>query len=289
MQIVGKKKFRIMPYLLLLPSFVFFVAFVYYPFGKTILTSFQITTEIGEFIQWAGFSNWERVLTHFQFGKIVSNTFIMAAICLVVELAIAMIFALLSTREVKGARIYQTLYSLPMVIASTAVAAMWIFMFRQDGGIVNVIFNANWNLLKDTETALLAVALITSWGAIAGKYLWLMVGFRNVSDDLIEAAKIDGAGWWARTRKIMIPMASPQIFYVLFTSIIGAFKTFSQIKLLTGGGPAGATNTLMWSVYSSSQGGAPETACVWSLILFVVIFIATRIQFAFEKKMVHYQ
>ena len=282
-------KKRLLPYILLLPSAIFFVMFVYYPFAKTIFTSFSITTEIGEFVSWAGFSNCKRVLTNFNFGKTMKNTFVMAGICLTVELSIAMFFALLSTKEKKGSRVYQTLFSAPMVIASTAVAAMWIFMFRQDGGIVNEVFHANWNLLRDKNTALLAVALITSWSSIAGQFLWLMVGFRNVSDDLVEASKIDGAGWWIRTIKIMIPMASPQIFYVLFTSIIGAFKTFTQIKLLTGGGPAGSTTTLMWQVYKNSQIGAPEAACCWSLILFVVIFIATRIQFAFEKKMVHYQ
>ena len=282
-------KKKMLPYLLLLPSFAFFVAFVYYPFAKTIFTSFSITTEIGEFVAWAGFSNWKRVLTSFGFGRTMLNTFIMAGICLVVELSIAMFLALLSTREKKGSKVYQTLYSAPMVIASTAVAAMWIFLFRQDGGIVNEVFNANWNLLKDKDTALLAVALITSWSAIAGKFLWLMAGFRNVPDDLVEASMIDGANWWRRIINIMIPMASPQIFYVLFTSIIGAFKTFTQIKLLTGGGPAGSSTTLMWQVYSNSQSGAPEAACCWSLILFIVIFIATRIQFAFEKKMVHYQ
>ena len=282
-------KKKMLPYLLLLPSFAFFVAFVYYPFAKTIFTSFSITTEIGEFVAWAGFSNWKKVLTSFDFGRTMLNTFIMAGICLVVELSIAMFLALLSTREKKGSKVYQTLYSAPMVIASTAVAAMWIFLFRQDGGIVNEVFNANWNLLKDKDTALLAVALITSWSAIAGKFLWLMVGFRNVPDDLIEASMIDGANWWRRIINIMIPMASPQIFYVLFTSIIGAFKTFTQIRLLTQGGPAGSTTTLMWQVYHKSQIGAPEAACCWSLILFIVIFIATRIQFAFEKKMVHYQ
>lgn len=286
-----KKKLRkrLLPYVLLAPSFIFFIAFVYYPFAKTIFTSFSITTEIGEFVSWAGFSNWKRIFTSMTFGKTIANTFIMAGICLTVELGIAMIFALLSVKEKKGSKIYQTLFSAPMVIASTAVAAMWSFLFRQDGGIVNEVFNANWNLLRDKETALLAVALITSWGAISGKYLWLMVGFRNVSDDLIEASMIDGANWWTRTIRIMIPMASPQIFYVLFTSIIGAFKTFTQIKLLTSGGPAGSTTTLMWQVYSNSQKGAPEAACCWSLLLFIVIFIATRIQFVFERKMVHYQ
>lgn len=282
-------KKRLLPYALLLPSFIFFVAFVYYPFAKTIFTSFSVTTEIGEFVTWAGLSNWKRVFSSMQFWSTIKNTFIMAGICLTFELGIAMLFALMSAKEKKGSKIYQTLFSAPMVIASTAVAAMWSFMFRQDGGIINTIFHANWDLLKDKDSALIVVSLITSWGAIAGQFLWLMVGFRNVPDDLIEASVVDGAGWWTRTIKIMIPMASPQIFYVLFTSIISAFKTFTQIKLLTYGGPAGSTTTLMWQVYNNNQKGSPELACCWSLLLFIVIFLATRIQFVFEKKMVHYQ
>ncbi len=289
-----KKKKKIMdtiaPYLILLPALLLFIAFVYYPFGKTIVTSFANTTEIGQFMSWAGLSHWKKVFTSNDFWKTTANTFYLAALCLVIELTVSMLLALTSIKERKGSRIYQTLFSLPMVISATAVARIWSFALRQDGGIINTLFHKNWDLLRQENTALTVIGIITCWGSIAGKYLWLMAGFRNVSVDLIEAATIDGAGWFKRTVKILIPMASPQIFYVLFTSIIGAFKHFTQIKLLTGGGPVGSTTTYMWQIYKNAQILTyPEVACVWSLILFVVIFIFTRIQFAFEEKMVFYQ
>lgn len=285
----NKRKKRILPYLILLPSFVFLIAFAYYPFLKTIVTSFSLTTEIGEWISWAGLDNWKRVFTGSDFGRIMANTFIMAGICLVVELLIATLLALLCVREKKGSRVYQTLFSAAMVVPGTAIALIWTFIFNKDSGIVNRLLGTDWDIFHGEWSALISVSLIECWGSVAGKFLWLMAGFRNVSDELLEAARIDGAGWFTRTTRILLPMASPQIFYVVFTSIIGAFKHFTFLDLLTGGGPAGASTTLMYALYSWNRTGHPEIACVYSLLLFAVIFIATRIQLAFEKKTVFYQ
>ena len=175
-----------------------------------------------------------------------------------------------------------------MVIAAASTAAVWRFMLNTDG-LINQWFGTDVSWLGNPSTALTMVAIVTSWSHVAGRYIYLMVGFRGVSDDLIEASMIDGAGWWTRTVKIMIPMASPQIFFVLFTSIVSAFKTFTQIKLMTNGGPAESTNILMfWQYQKFTMGQISSAACI-ALILFAVIFIATRIQFLFEKKMVFYQ
>lgn len=285
-----KRKKRLLPYLLLLPSFVLFVMFYYYPFGKTIVTSFSITTEIGQFIKWAGLANWQRLFQSSDFGIIFRNTFKFAGLNLVMTFLGAMILALLCANQGKCSRLYQTLYALPMVIASAPIAAMWRFIYRGDAGLLNSLLGTDRAWLNSPDTAMVALAVVVSWGHIASCFLYLLVGFRNVSEDLIEAATIDGAGKWTRAVKIMIPIASPQLFFVLFTSIISAFKTFTQIKLLTYGGPAGSTTTLMYEVYDRAMNrGQMEAACCYALVLFVVIFIATRIQFLFEKKLVHYQ
>lgn len=276
-------------YLLLIPSFVLFAMFSYYPFIKTILNSFSVTTSTGDFIRWTGLTNWERVLSDKAFTTTLKNTFVFAVQNFVLTFFPAMFLALLSTKKEKGAKWYQTLYAMPMAIAATTVAAIWLFIYRQDNGLLNTILGTEVAWLRNKDTALFALAVVTAWGHISGRYIYLMVGFRNVSTDLIEAAKIDGAGWWTRTMKIMIPMASPQIFFVLFTSIIASFKTFTQIRLLTGGGPAGSTTTLMYSVYTKYNAGQIASSSCYALVLFVVIFIATRIQFRFEKKMVTYQ
>lgn len=287
---IGEKKEKQwwLAYFLLLPSFVLFAIFSYYPLIKTVVNSFAVTDQVGNFIKWAGFSNWQRVLEDTNFGKIMSQTFVFAILNLILTFFPAMFLALLSTKKQKGAKIYQTLYALPMVIAAASTAAVWKFMLNTDG-LINQWLGLNVSWLGSTSTALTMVAIITSWSHIAGRYIYLMVGFRSVSDDLIEASVIDGAGWWTRMIKIMIPMASPQIFFVLFTSIVSAFKTFTQIKLITNGGPAESTNILMFWQYQKFIFGQISSAACIALILFIVIFIATRIQFAFEKKMVFYQ
>lgn len=274
----------------LVPSIILFIMFCYYPFAKTIINSFAVTDSTGEFIRWNGLTNWKRVLTNKDFLQTLGNTFKYAGLDFVMSFSVSILFAILSAKAGKHSKLYQTLYALPMVLAAAPVASIWLFIYREHGGLLNQLLGTSTAWIKSTETALVAVAVSAAWGHVAGRFLVLLAGFRNVSNDLIEASMIDGAGWWARTFKIMIPMASPQIFYVLFTSIIGAFKTFSQIKLLTGGGPVGSTTTLMVSIYEkASINGQIQSACCLSLILFVIIFIATRIQFLFEKKMVFYQ
>ena len=101
---------------------------------------------------------------------------------------------------------------------------------------------------------------------------------------------LDGASYVTRAFKILIPMASPQIFFVVFTNILSAVKTFTQIRMLTFGGPQDATRTLMFEIYYKGiELGEYESACCLSIVMFLIIFIITRIQFLFEKKLVHYQ
>lgn len=290
--IEGKKKREKgfwLAYVLLLPSFILFLLFSYYPFLKTILNSFSVTTATGEFIRFAGLTNWKRVLSDKAFTQTLINTFVFAIETFVLTFFPALLLALLSAKNEPNAKWYQTLYAMPMAIAATTVAAIWLFIYRQDNGLLNSVLGTEVAWLRNKSTALFALAVVTAWGHISGRYIYLMVGFRNVPNELIEAATIDGAGWWVRTTKIMIPMASPQIFFVLFTSIIMSFKTFTQIRLLTSGGPAGATTTLMYSVYTKYNAGQISSSACYALVLFVVIFAASQIQLRFEKKMVTYQ
>ena len=115
-------------------------------------------------------------------------------------------------------------------------------------------------------------------------YIFLLVGFRAVPQDLIESAYLDGAGVWARIWHVMLPMASPQIFFVLFLNIAISFRSFAQIKLLTGGGPANATKNLIYYIYENAIiNGRYETACVQAIFLFGLILLFTSLQFALEK------
>ena len=286
----GLRRLSPTPYLLLLPTLALFAVFTYYPFFKTIFLSFTITDKTGAFSKWVGLANWKRILSKSSFWDIVGTTLEFAGLNLVFTFAIAMFFALLSMNKARGAKIYQVLYAMPLAIASSPAAAIWLFLFRKDNGLLNFFLGTSFAWTRDASVALLATSIVTIWMHVGASFIFLLVGFRNVDDELIESAIIDGAGPLKRIFSVIIPIASPQIFFVLFLNITNSFKAFAQIKLLTGGGPSNATKTLIFSVYENAIiNGRFETACVQSLVLFAVIFLATRIQFVLENRTVFYQ
>lgn len=287
-----KKKIPVLPYLLLAVPLALMGVFCFYPFVKTIISSFSATDEVGQWLGWVGTDNWQMVLEDPDFSMAVGNTFKFAGVVLLIGLIGAMFFALLADgcKGKKGGKIIQVLYALPMVIASAPTSIIWKFIYRKEGGILNLLFGTDTAWLLDPETALVAVAVVTAWSQIASAFLLLLAGFRNVPDEMLEAATLDGANAWTKAIKIKIPIASPQIFYVIFLKIVTAFKAFGQIRLLTAGGPAGYSATLMYKVYETgTAGGLFQLACVYSVVLFLIIFLVTRIQFMVEKKVVHYQ
>ena len=235
------------------------------------------------------FKNYKRVLTSKDFINSVKATLKFAGIVGTGTFSIAMILALLSIKQVKGGKVYQTMYAIPMAIASVPIAALAKYIVS-NYGILNGLLGTHIQFLSDKNTALITIACITIWSYIGTSYIFLLVGFRNVSSDLVEAAILDGANMIQQIIYIYIPMASPQIFFVIFLNIISSLKGFGLIKLLVGKGPANSTNILVYAVYANAfVRGRFETACVYSLALCIIIFVFTRIQQFCEKRMVHYQ
>lgn len=277
------------PYLLLLPSMALFVMFTLWPFVKTVFLSFTLTDKRGDFVKWAGLSNYVRMMKSPVFWQTLGNTVRFALIVGVGTLLVAMLLALISAERERGSRLYEVLYALPMAVASAPAAVIFTFMMRKEGGTLNALLGTNIAWLQDQQWALIAVAIVTVWLSIGSSYIFLLVGFRNVSADLLECAKLDGAGPLRRAVSIMIPVASPQIFFVVFLNITNSLRAFAQIKLLTNGGPNNSTSTLVFSVYQNAiLNGRYETACAQAVVLFLVIFVATRIQRATESRTVFY-
>lgn len=285
-----KRKISSTPYVLLIPAILFFAFFTYYPFIKTIVLSFSITSRSGHVTKWVAFSNWLRILAKPSFWKIVLTTLTFAGINLCFTFALACILALISANTVRGSKVYQTMFSLPMAIASAPAAAIWIFLFRTDGGFLNQILGTHYAWTKDPNTALWSVAIVTIWMNIGSSFIYFLVGFRNVPEELIESSLIDGAGPIRRTFNIIFPIASPQMFFILFLNISTSFKSFAQINLLTNGGPAEKTTTLIYEVYRNAiLLGRFYEGAIYAIVLFLLIFLITRVQFMLEKRMVHYQ
>ncbi len=286
-----QKRVGVFPYLLMLPTIILFTAFVFYPFARTIFLSFYLTNVRGEVVRFMGFGNFVRIFKSSTFINALTNSFKFAGLVGIPSFIIGFVLALLASSQDFMGKAIEIMYSLPMAVAGVAAAAIWrVIMASTSNGLLNWLIGTNMNWFHNRNTALIAVGIVTIWLSIGTNFIFLLTGIRAVPEPLIESATIDGAGYFRRLFRIIIPMASPQIFFVIFLNIVSSFKAFGQIKLLTDGGPNGATSTLIYEIWKAGLvNGRFETACVYSLVLFFIILVITRIQFFFEKRLVNYE
>jgi len=288
------RSFNPTPYLLLLPCMFIFVVFVFYPFAKTIVYSFALTNSRGVPVEWVGFENYITLISNVRFLESLKLTLIFAPMVGFPTLIIAYFLAALAherSRHTNIARTYETMFSIPMAVASAPAAVIW-FMILSSGrnGVLNYILGTENRWLLDSRFALMSVAMVTVWLNLGTSFIFLLTGFRNVPDEIIESARIDGAGYFKRLFRIITPVASPQIFFVVFLNIIISFQAFAQIRLLTQGGPSYATNVLVYTIYQAAiRDSRFETAFAQSIVLFIIILIMTILQFRAEKRTVYYQ
>lgn len=288
-QSLRQKRVGAFPYLLLLPSLLLFCGFVFYPFLRTVYLTFFVTNVNGVATKYVGFKIWSRVFGSAKYLSSLGISFKFAAMIGVPTFVFSFILASIASEKSRFSRVYEILFSLPMAVASAPAAAIFTSVFKLNG-IMNVLLGTNLQWLNDVHYAIICVAGITVWLRLGSSFIFLLTGFRNVPQELIESARVDGAGYFTRLFKITIPVASPQIFFVIFLNITGSFQSFGQIKLLTGGGPSNTTSVLIYRIYEEAFRNARfETACCLSVLLFLSIFLITRIQFLVEKKVVVYQ
>ena len=273
-----------LPYLLVLPCIIVFTVFVFYPFLKNIYLSLFLTNAASKPVKYVGFANYIRIFKDATFLKTLGISFKFALYVGAGAFILGFILALAANEHVRGSRIYETMYTIPLAIASVPTS-MIFFVMMTPSGILNFIFQTNIGWLTDARYALWSVGAVTIWSNMGINVVFLLTGFRNVPHELIECSRIDGAGYFTRLFKIVIPMASPQIFFVIFYNIVASFQSFAQIRLLTKGEPYGTTEILVYSIYKNAfLKSRFETACAMSVVLFLIIFIITRIQFMFERK-----
>lgn len=275
------------PYLLITPYFILLAIFTFYPVVNCIWLTFHATNQIGQAGAWTGLRFWKRVVEKSEFSQAILTTFKYGGLLGVGTFSLAMLLSYLSVKQVKGSKVYQTLFSLPMAMATVPVAAIYSFVFDRYG-IVNRIFGTTKFWLADTSVRFWIIVLVTIWCNCGSSFLYLLVGFRAVPEELIESADLDGAGPIKKFFNVYVPIASPQIFFVVFLNILSAFKSFTMIKILVGTEDSEVCNLMCKLYYYAFVKERYETGCIYALVLSVLIFLVSRIQFFFEKKVVIY-
>lgn len=284
-----KSLFRtIEPYLYLLPALIFFILFVFWPFGKTLVLSLTLTTPLGQIASFVGLENYINIFTDKNFWSSLLISFEFAIMMVVFSMVIGFILAIISNEKIKAKGLFRTLYALPMAISASAASVVFMFVFHSSLGILNRVLGTNIGWLTDKKWALIAVVIVSVWMNVGMNYIYLTAALQGVPMDLYECAAVEGAGFFQKHKNVTIPCISPTLFFLLIINVINALQAYAQFKMMTQGGPAGSTNVIVYEIYSQafiySRFGV---ACAESVVLFVILIILTALQFRLEKKVTY--
>lgn len=235
--------------------------------------------------QFIGFDNYVELLGDSIFWKGIVNNLIIAVVGIPISMLIALVLAVLLNRGLRGEGLFRTLVFLPHVTATVAVAMIWLWIYAPTGnGLANMALSAfglpeqSW--LQEANLALPAVILVTIWQGIGLKMLIYLASLQGISQELYEAADIDGASPIQKFFRITVPMLKPATFFVLVTSIIANFQTFDLIYNLTAGGPANATTVVTYEIYQTAfqqfRMGLATAQSIVLLLILVVLTIVSR-------------
>ncbi|MDL2301748.1 sugar ABC transporter permease [Lachnospiraceae bacterium OttesenSCG-928-D06] len=282
------------PYLYLLPGFALLLLFTYYPFVKNTILSFFTVNKFREVKEFAGLSNYIKVLSDEKFLQAIGNTLLFVITTVPIGIVIGFALALLARKKTKTSSLYEAMYFMSMAISVSVVAMIFQLAFNPSMGIVNKIIGKNISWLTDPQTALPAIIFIQIWANIGYNFIFMLSALRGMSDEVIESAKLDGATGIRLLQKIIVPMVSPTLLFLLMKDIAYAMTTSSFTLILTypvfhNGGPNGTTETIMSYVYGKGIVGTNYNATFAATTVgFVLAAVMMALSLVLEKRKVNY-
>lgn len=281
------------PLLLLLPQLAITVVFFYWPATQAVWQSFLLQDAFGTSTEFVWFENYQTLFSDPGYLRAFINTIIFSTCVCVLSLAIALLFAVMADRQIRGAEVYKTLLIWPYAVAPAIAGVLWLFMFDPSLGMLGRGLQAigiPWNPRLNGNNAMLLVILAATWKQISYNFLFFLAGLQAIPRSVIEAAVIDGARPMRRFWTIVFPLLSPTTFFLLTVNIVYVFfDTFGIIDAVTGGGPSGATETLVYKVFADGKGGSDlGGSAAQSVVLLILVIAMTAVQFRFIERKVSY-
>ena len=278
-------------FFLLLPIMVFAIAFVYFPFIRTIINAFSRVNSKGIIKGFAGLENFIYTYSRKDFLPALKHTLIIAIFNVPITLVITLTLALLSQKRRRLSAVYETMFTLPMSVSMSAACMIFKSMFSPSVGFINYFFSLELGWFESTETALAACIILTVWMGIGFDYLLLLSALRGIPKSVMEATEVDGISLWRKIFLVEIPLISPTIFYIFCTNLVLCMMTSAPMIIIMGVSPeSSATNTLMSMMYQSGFSSSDYgLAAVLSLTAFILTLLFTILSFVAEKRRVHYE
>jgi len=271
------------PIWFLLPALIGTIIFIVIPIFFSFYLSF-CDWDLLNNIKFIGVNNYKTLIHDNSFFLILKNTFIFATSTALIGITLPLILATILNNKIRGTEFFKTTYFLPFITPMIVIAIVWEWIFDPNNGLLNYILRTNINWLYDTQTALLAIILVSSWKLIGYNMVIFLSGFSTINQNIFESAKIDGANFIKTFFKITIPLLSPTIFFVLIITTISSFQIFDLIYLMTQGGPLDSTNVLVYWIYKNAfEFFNIGKASAGAYILFLIVLLLTIIQWKTRK------
>jgi multiple sugar transport system permease protein len=284
---------RLTALLFVSPWIVGFLLFEVYPLSMAAYYSFCDYSVLRAPV-WIGAMNYTGLMADDVFWKSLANTGFYAALAIPFGMIVAIGLALLLNTKVRGMAVYRTVFFLPSLVPTIPLAVLWLWVFNGEHGVLNTVLatvgvkGPNW--LSDVNWSKPALILMALWGAGNAMVIYL-AGLQDVPQEMYEAAELDGARWWARTRHVTLPMLSPVILFNGIMGIIGALQVFAEPYVMFPGG-APARSTYFYTMYLFDNAFLYHKmgyACAMGWIMFVIILGLTLLALRLSEKHVHYQ
>jgi putative chitobiose transport system permease protein len=280
---------NVTPWLFLLPSILILGTFLVVPIleaFKWSVLDYKIIADTGKFV---GLANFKEIFADKNFWTALVNTLLFLVIVLPLNVFLPMILAVLVNQKVKGVSTFRVLYYLPVITPMVVAALMWKMLYSQNGIISDLLvklglFDTPTNLLVQSSTALAAVSAITVWKGLGYYMIIYLAGLQSIPNDVYESASIDGASVFQQFRRITVPMLIPSVTLVSVMTIIAGMKVFEEIALTTGGGPSGATTTLVMYIYQKFMSLDVSIASAAGLVLLLLAIAASLLQMKLTSK-----
>jgi sn-glycerol 3-phosphate transport system permease protein len=291
---IRPRRRRVVPaaYALLLPSGIFLVMFTYWPVLQVAAGSLIVHT-FGGPARW-GFGNYARLFADPHFGTAVRNNLVYAAGTIVPSLGLALLFALGLRESTRLTGVLRTLFVLPLLIPLVAAASLFIFIFLPGGGLLDHYLAwfgaAETNWLGDPSLALGSIIAITVWKNTGYYMLFFLAGLAGVPQELLDAAKIDGADAIQRFLRVTLPLLGPTLAFVLVIAVLNVLTQVDHVIVMTQGGPSDSTSLLLYYIYQQAhQNYDIGLASVATVVSVAFLFALSVVSLRTLERGIHYE
>ena len=282
-----------LPYLLLLPQLAITLIFFVWPASQALYQSILLEDAFGLSRRFVWFDNFAHIFTDEGYLNALRVTAVFSVSTTALSMASALLLAVMADRVIRGASGYKTLLIWPYAVAPAVAGVLWWFLFNPTIGVGAYalgLLGYRWNHVLDGGDAMILVVVASAWKQVSYNFLFFLAGLQAIPRSLIEAAAIDGAGPGKRFWTIVFPLLSPTTFFLLVVNVVYAFfETFAVIHATTSGGPARATEILVYKVFNDGFIGLDlGGSAAQSVILMMLVALLTLIQFRYIERKVHY-